>query len=668
MVFLSRARRDDILSAVIVNTPFLAQNEDKPSTVAKAKAVRRVPSAIESALVRSLMWLLVSAAFTALVIQYSYAHGKLLCPPFYDDVAYFEDALHRLEKYYTDGVFGIIADYRAWPPHSPFSSAMAAGAYAILGIHDWAPYVANGLIILGLLFFLDHLSGGVSLIRKLSLIFFVLCVPISAESVYEFRPDMASALCCAIGATMLLWRSITRTTWKFRAMAGAMFGLALLFKPPTSPLTLMVFAATVIVAGAIELFLDRPQLPVLSRAWGQCLIPTLLIPLPHYLLTWRDTWLYIKEPIFGTAHSIWQTPGTRVFHLLWYLTGPGGQLLLGRELWLLLAVVLAGSLVIAFTRHREQMARMTGFLAVCAVAWTVPTKMDVYVMCLLLRARGVVPALAILVLTGSALSLATFTARPYNRGSPVVIVRNRLIGGIYQRMRDELPQTYSRVYITTTGYVNAGVLDYYFRRDTLHALNVGENSYSGDVAMHVKDMHVADLVIASEPKNGEAWGDFIKSGEIQDQTLAAIRDDPDFVQVASFPTYKDKHYYLFRRVRPFCGWDKPQGLTDASTAQRGAYWGVGPSTKLSISAGGYDKLRLVLRARSGSSPISALIMIDGRRRARWQFSDRDEDYTRAFAVVGGGPHEIEFVYDPAPTDNSPLVLFSRLEIIPDALK
>jgi hypothetical protein len=45
---------------------------------------------------RAVLWICIAAAFTALVVQYSRLHGKLLCPPFYDDVAYFEDALRRL--------------------------------------------------------------------------------------------------------------------------------------------------------------------------------------------------------------------------------------------------------------------------------------------------------------------------------------------------------------------------------------------------------------------------------------------------------------------------------------------------------------------------------------------------------------------------------------------
>ena len=643
------------------------------------------PSTSGTVIARVLLWLVVSAAFTALVIQYSFAHGKLLCPPFYDDVSYFEDALHRLEKYYTGGAFSVISDYRSWPPHSPFSSAMAAGAFAILGLHDWAPYVANGLIILGLLFFLDYLSGNASLIQKLALALFVLCVPVSAEAVYEFRPDMASALCCAIGATMLLWRRFTQRSWQYRATAGAMFGSALLFKPPTSPLTLIIFVATVVVASAIELYLNRTRLTSLARAWGPCILPMLLIPLPHYLLTWRETWQYIEEPIFGDTHSIWKTPGTPMFHLRWYLTGPGGRLMLGRELCLLVAVVVAGLLFTAFMRNREQLARLSALLLVGLIAWAVPTEMDVkqyffgatfdwllvftaaYVICLLLRAHGLMPMLAITILIAAALSLASFTPPRYNRGSPMVIARNRVIRDIYQRIRDELPQPYSRVYITTTGYVNAGVLDYYYRRDTLRPLNIGENPYSGKLAMHVKDMRVADLVIASEPENGEAWGDFIKSEEIQDQTLAAIRNDPEFDQIASFPTYAGKHYFLFRRIRPFCGWESPQGLIEASMNGRPVYFGIGLSTKLSISAGGYLKLRLVARARARSSPVSAWVMVDGLRRARWEFTDQDQDFDRAFRI-GGGSHYIEFIYDPVPTGKSPVVLFSQLEIIPDDLR
>src|SRR5579864_148824 len=91
----------------------------------------------DSLLRRLWLWGLISAAFTALIIQYSFAHGKLLCPPFYDDVSYFEDALHRLAIYYRDGWGALLTDYRHFPPHSPFSSFVALVSFAVFGTHDW---------------------------------------------------------------------------------------------------------------------------------------------------------------------------------------------------------------------------------------------------------------------------------------------------------------------------------------------------------------------------------------------------------------------------------------------------------------------------------------------------------------------------------------------------
>src|SRR6185312_8396318 len=84
-----------------------------------------------------LLWVGISAAFTAIVIQWSLLHGKLAIYPFYDDVSYFMDALERLQEFYAGGWSHLVREIIDRPPHSLFSCLLALGSYMVLGARDW---------------------------------------------------------------------------------------------------------------------------------------------------------------------------------------------------------------------------------------------------------------------------------------------------------------------------------------------------------------------------------------------------------------------------------------------------------------------------------------------------------------------------------------------------
>jgi hypothetical protein len=645
----------------------------------------------DTALRRFLIWSIISAAFTALVVQFSYAHGKLSCPPFYDDVAYFEDALHRLEVFHSSGMGALIVDYVNSPPHSAFSSFLAAGAFAVFGVFDWAPYVANGLVIFALVAFLDFLCRDLSQWRRLAVMFIVLCVPISAMAVHEFRPDIPSALSAAMGTAMLLWRSLTQTSWRYRVMAGGLFGSAALFKPPTSPLTVIVFVAAIGMAVVVDLIMLRPDSRKMLIAIAQCCAAAVLVPLPHFLIDGRDTYGYIYQNIFGPSHSTWARQGSVLWHLRYYIDGPGGAAMFGGMLGPLVIATVVGLIAFAALRFREQALRLIGLTIVAAVAYAVPAVMDVkepffgttfswilafaaiFVVADLLRRPGWLPVATVLVFCAVSLRAARLGPNLVQRGSAVVLERNRLVHDIYAALYNEHFPFYSRVYLTTTGYVNPGVLDYYFRRDTLHAMNIDANSFSDDLGTHAREVASADYVIASESGNGVAYADFVKSGLVQDQTLAIVRGNADFQQIGAYPTLTGKCYFLFRRVNPFCGWISPIGLTPLVPAEKGQrvthYIATGPSINLVIPANGPSRLRLAARIQSSISPLEVHFKVDGRGNRERFFNEagKIQELTFALTLRGGGEHSVELLFDPPATEPNPIT-FSQLEIIPDEQK
>src|SRR5687768_5437288 len=87
--------------------------------------------------------------FTLVILRYSFRHGRLLLFPTFDDVGYFSEGVERLQILYDEGFRGLLGNYRHVAPHSPYSVYLAMLAFMVFGIHDWAPYAANALLLFG---------------------------------------------------------------------------------------------------------------------------------------------------------------------------------------------------------------------------------------------------------------------------------------------------------------------------------------------------------------------------------------------------------------------------------------------------------------------------------------------------------------------------------------
>src|SRR6516162_8272129 len=98
-----------------------------------------------------LILLLVSAFYTANVIQWSLRYSRLAGDPVADDVGYLIDGFERLNVLDTAGFHAFCNSLIQAPPHSPWSTALATLAFALMGVHDWAPYILNGFLVFLLL-------------------------------------------------------------------------------------------------------------------------------------------------------------------------------------------------------------------------------------------------------------------------------------------------------------------------------------------------------------------------------------------------------------------------------------------------------------------------------------------------------------------------------------
>jgi hypothetical protein len=644
-----------------------------------------------------LLWSLISATYAAIIIQYSMRYGRLAAPPYYDDVSYFVDALPRLQEFYTRNWAVVCLGLLLRAPHSLFSTVVAVAGYLVFGTRDWAPYAANAVIILGLAGILNFLAQGLALWIRLLLFAIVATTPICLHAVYDFRPDIASGLVTAAGAMLLLTQPLSNATWQRRVLAGVMFGLSMIMKTPTFPLTMGLMFVALTVSTLADFFLNgwgiakRPFV----KLWAQAIAPALAIMLPVYLANLKVILSYIYEPIFGSTSVMWATHMPMSQHLLYYLTAStGGAIFLGWHLYLFVAILITGIVVIVRQGDFRLLILLGGMCVVTLAAYTVVTLVHVKqqffgstfdwmlilttVQLLIWFARRATPTRrAIGIITVATLALGTLQPIPrmYTPEGGNLLARRRIIYAISDAINAEHPKPRDRIFITTTGFVNAHVIKYLNLQKCLPELNVGDLAFSDDLAKFRTEISLAQFVIASEPGNSEAFHDYIASGNVQAETLALVRQDTDLAQIAEIPTETPKRYFVFKRVGPGYGFEPIEGLNPIEgpfPKWKMGYvrWGLGPRTLMMtppVPTSGHYHLTAETRGIAGQHMD---FIIDGKFKYTQIFTNSVDFVPLDLALdLTPGRHKVEFDYSTwrTPANDLPMaVLFRTLKLLPDA--
>lgn len=196
-----------------------------------------------------LFLLALGTGFTLTVIQASIRRGKLSLPLIYDDIFYIAKAAAWFETFTRDGVLALVKQLVAAPPHSPHSEALGFMSFAVFGLHQWAPYAGNALVVFLLLFVANRLLAGVARWQRALCLLFLLTVPLAAMAVHEFKPDAAAAVWTAAGTLAALRKPLSsspRRQW----LVGAAFGIAFLTKPSVFAVTGILFGGTLGLSAA----------------------------------------------------------------------------------------------------------------------------------------------------------------------------------------------------------------------------------------------------------------------------------------------------------------------------------------------------------------------------------------------------------------------------------
>jgi hypothetical protein len=649
--------------------------------------------------IRLLIGVALAVLLSAGVVQYSFRHGRLLFPPDFDDCTYLRDAAERLNVLDSHGPVALLKDLWQTPPHSPGSTALALFSFLVLGVHAWAAYVGNGLYILALLLLAGHILRPFRLPGYLAGLLLVCSVPVTALTVYHFRPDLAVGLTTSMGVFLALEHGILAAGWPRRLAVALCFTAALLIKPSFCLMTVFLLGCTLVTATVQDVCSDRSRFRwgSLAASWLVCGGLALVLVLPFYAHTWRKWYGYIYQVIFGHLKEIVRTPGDRLFHLKYFLVGEGGQDLLGWHLYLLGGIFLAGALKVLLCGRREARARLAAMVVLLAASYAVPTQVEMklpvfgsgwaylLLFCslhLLVELLGPLSAGAawwswrwgpVAGLACLGLFCFRWPGGWGDAGSPHYQGIQQVMDDIHRTLAEHSGDKAS-VFLAEGIYPNSWTLRFRALAEGRAGLTFWDCHTVFDPAYYLAQIEQADFVLATDASRATNFYTF-PCLAIQPQLLRHLEERKDFTEVGRFYCVGWGGYRLFQRQRNFSGYHDCVGLLrpEGPYPEHGlpqVRWGIHTKTRLVRQQATEHPVTLVLRARPNRHVRAMAICVNGQQEAHHVFTGPDTfDTLRVPLRLGAGHQTVELRYDfqpggPAPPPYS--VLFSLLRLEPGA--
>jgi hypothetical protein len=343
---------------------------DASRTNSGAASSLRIPSR-ETVLVL----LIISSIYTALIVQWSLREGRLAMDPVEDDVVYLIEGAQRLRTLDTTGLGAFCKSLLQIPPHSPWSTGLAMAGYALMGVHDWAPYVLNGSIVFLFLLFVCAFVSPQDRMTQAVIVSFVLMLPLMLRAVHDFRPDVAVALFTTAFSLLLVkmgcYDDQGRTEFRDHLFIGFVAGIAYLTKPSFFPHTSVMLLAAIILAEVCRLLSSSGcyQSGRTLRRSLAVLIGALIVAGPYYFFAGRTILDYFLVNS-GTSYSalLAKIPGGFPAALHEYLIGTSSQQMFGPFLAQLTISLLLGFCVAAIRKNWRAVLFLSSGVALAALS------------------------------------------------------------------------------------------------------------------------------------------------------------------------------------------------------------------------------------------------------------------------------------------------------------
>jgi hypothetical protein len=518
------------------------------------------------------VFIVVAGMYAANVIQWSIRFGRLAMDPVFDDVGYLIDGLQRLNILDKSGFHQFCQTFINAPPHSPWSTSLAILSFALLGVHDWAPYALNSLLIFLFLCIAWDLIGQGNVLKKIAIISTILLLQLPFQAVLEFRPDFAVALFTASFSLLILKMGCYEIEGENRNyfLVGLLAGLAYLIKPSFLPHTaIMLISATLI--GEICRGLRSPaqvELWRIGRRFAAVLAGAILVSGCYFILTWHaELDYFLSNTGGGKDAAIWKVKGGIWASLAGRLQGYSMDLTLGHFKKLLAGWLFFGLGFSLFQRNYRATLFILGgailaliSLLLISVGQMVDphfsytwTTLVVLTTLFAISEMAKSQAGTLLVIVFCLMSVFTFyKASP--TGNIWLVINDTARGksmneSIVERVASasangDFGARTPIVYSTFMGKVNAG-------SQTWLALSHNQNidfrdlHRSGDLVEHMAAIQNADFVEIADA--GAQWLDrWLPSGSLQSALLKKVRSLAGFEELAPV-VGKEGTVFLFKR-------------------------------------------------------------------------------------------------------------------------
>lgn len=597
------------------------------------------------------MLALLALVVTLGALAWSGERGRLQFEMDYEDVITHIDGLKRWRDLSEGGAGEFFAGYINKPPHAPLHSLMAASAFALAGPQDWAPYALSGILVFFFLLLVWRETKPFERAGAALAIAGAISVPVVFQSVHQFRPDFPCALA-------MLWAMVLFPRWgaigfrRMAALSGALFGVALLAKPPFFPYTLAMGFLPWLFAVIGGVRATRETWPVIAKTWP-FFVGCALVAGPHYLVAWRHILEYIQLNQFGDSAHIWKMTGGLDFQLVYHIAGYSGQIMLGNAVWMLLGLALGGLILVVVRRSREpQLARHLGRLlaltlwawvfiawnphmnpffgltfqfalvlsAMVTVAWAV--QLTLGSSSLLGRCGVAIPVVAVVAMAAAAFPMIDYRpeyttaprdVREFAREVPREVMKSLEKWRQYSDSGYTLLSTYGVVSSHRLQWMaNKGRQDFRFYAVPYWEVDKQIELFDPDSKVN----HRVDFAFMAEPGALGVYED-LPNADTAGDLLRWMQTRTDYTSVESFPTPSGEFYHLFMAIPNFSSFRSTGGLDEKTSplpipGSPVVMAAMGPHVELQYDSPTDGDARLELALRGQPPAMSLSVSVNGK--------------------------------------------------------
>lgn len=522
-----------------------------------------------------------AVVWTLLVIQFSARHGRLAHDVAYDDCLYMFDAWWRLLAFDREGLMGLLETLQVSFPHSPGMALHGMLAFALFGVHDFAPYVLNSLPLWLFLLTVAMLARGAAPLHLLILLLAALSFQTSFVVVHEFRPDPAYAILIAAGVLFAFQDFARPGAWRW--LPAILLALSLYLKPTFFLNSLFFFgllwAARVALDG-LQTDTEQPRRAALVRALRRRLPELLLfvlLTLPLFAVHFDYFWTYLVRNAFGEEQAIWKIPGGPFAAIAFFTVGWGGKQMLGYTFYTALFLLFAGCAALLVRGKGRELGTslwllafaLAGLLVMAAGQLNTPFFGLTFHFLLVLAAlapagvllakagkhtrRGVVGVLLVTTIWNF-FQYRSHTPADFNaKGVPVMSITDKrhsavqhLLEALEAATLPRLTIEEPRVFVTFVGAVSSGALRWAAAKRG-QPVRFDAFDRNQDFAEYQRAIPGYDFVITAAEGTPEL-SQYLPTVAHHARVHDWVSTHPDFVLMAHIPTYDGGGFHLFQRI------------------------------------------------------------------------------------------------------------------------